>query len=101
MEGLFLLAKNGQPMIVSDDGSGCPCTMTAAVEAITFEGLTDGDRIRIRCLDIMESWPGQIRVFGVEKLSDGERSDISSDILSRLAESGWLPGESDSIEAAE
>jgi len=87
-EGRFLLAKSGSPMILIDNYG--PCSMSKAEASVSFDGLTDGDRIRIGHQVIMETYPGQIPVFTVEKLEDGEFEDLDISTLARLAGMGWV-----------
>ncbi len=87
LEGYYLLSSNGSHMIVGDNQG--PCVMSAA-DGVSFDGLTDGDRIKITTSVILESYPGQLTAHFVEKFSDGERSDIDEQTLKQLAELGWI-----------
>lgn len=87
LEGYYLLSTNGSHMIVADNQG--PCVMSAA-DGVSFDTLTDGDRIRVETSDILESYPGQLTAYSVEKLSDGERSDIDEQTMKQLAELGWI-----------
>ena len=87
LEGYYLLSTNGSHMIVADNQG--PCVMSAA-DGVSFDTLTDGDRIRVETSDILESYPGQLTAYSIEKLSDGERSDIDEQTLKSLAELGWI-----------
>lgn len=86
-EGLYLLSEGGQHLIIIDNRS--PCTMTAYDSSVSFDGLTDGDLIRIKNSLILYSYPGQTTVYEVEKLADGERNDIDSNVLEELSSLGW------------
>lgn len=92
-EGYYLKCDNGSDVIVMDaDGANpaSPCEMTAADEAVSFEGLTDGDRIKVEISMIMTTYPGQTDVYSIEKLSDGERDDIDPAVMESLRELGWI-----------
>lgn len=92
-EGYYLKCDNGSDVIVMDaDGANpaSPCQMTPADDSVSFEGLTDGDRIKIEISMIMTTYPGQTEVYSIEKLSDGERDDIDSAVLDSLHELGWI-----------
>ena len=93
IEGCYLKCSNGINMIVVDaDGanSAFPCEMTPKDETVSFDNLTDGDRIEIEVIAIAESYPAQTQVYSVEKLSDGEYDDIDADVLTSLYELGWI-----------
>ncbi|MBQ7929709.1 MAG: M56 family metallopeptidase, partial [Clostridia bacterium] len=92
-EGYYLKCDNGSDVIVMDaDGANpaSPCQMTPADDSVSFEGLTDGDRIKIEISMIMTTYPGQTEVYSIEKLSDGERDDIDPVVLDSLRELGWI-----------
>lgn len=103
IEGRYLKCSNGINMIVVDaDGanSAFPCEMTPKDETVSFENLTDGDRIKIEIIAIAESYPAQTQVYAVEKLSDGEYDDIDADVRTSLYELGWIDdksGDNDSL----
>lgn len=86
-EGLYLLSDSGQHLIIIDNRS--PCVMTAYDSSVSFDGLTDGDLIRIKNSLILYSYPGQTTVYEVEKLADGEKNDIDSNVLEELSSLGW------------
>lgn len=93
VEGYYLKCDNGSDVIVMDaDGANpaSPCQMTPADDSVSFEGLTDGDRIKVEISMIMTTYPGQTEVYSIEKLSDGERDDIDSAVLDSLRELGWI-----------
>ncbi len=87
LEGHYLLSTNGSHMIVADNQG--PCVMSAA-DGVSFDGLTDGDRIKVKTGTILESYPGQLTAYSIEKLSEGERSDIDEQTLKQLADLGWI-----------
>ena len=92
-EGYYLKCDNGSDVIVMDaDGANpaSPCQMTPADDSVSFEGLTDGDRIKVEISMIMTTYPGQTEVYSIEKLSDGERDDIDPTVLDNLREIGWI-----------
>lgn len=99
VEGCYLEAVGGQPLIIVDANGAnqaFPCVMTAADDAVGFDKLNDGDRIRIAIDAIAESYPAKTRVYDVELLSRGEVSDIDAELLASLYELGWLDDESKS-----
>lgn len=89
-EGYFLPCTNGAYLIVSDTIGAATLTLAKDVN-IDFSDLTVGDKIRIKHGVILESYPAQTDIYGIEKLADGELSDIPQDALSNLEQLGWLP----------
>ena len=86
VEGLYLKSAHSQDMIIIDDYG--PCVMTADSDKVSFDDVTDGDRIKIEVAQIAESYPMQAVIYSLKKLSDGEVGDIDSDTLAKLAEMG-------------
>lgn len=89
-EGYFMPCTNGAYLIVSDT-IGAATLRPAKDVNIDFSDLTVGDKIRIKHGVILESYPAQTDIYGIEKLADGELSDIPEDALSSLEQLGWLP----------
>lgn len=87
VEGRYLRGKQAD-LIVS--GEWNVTSMSAADETVSFEGLDDGDLIRIYVGVILETWPGQTTVYAVEKMEDGDIDDISAELLEELGEMGWI-----------
>ena len=81
IEGIYL-SYNGSPMIIINGTS--PCYMHVKDAEITFDDLTDGDRIRIKNTMILETYPGQVDVYTLEKTADGECSDIDKSVIESL-----------------
>lgn len=86
IEGRFLMADNGSAMIIYTGGA----ISLDANKGVSFDELTDGDMIKVGIYYVLESYPGQATAYSLEKLSDGERSDIDPKELLQLAELGWV-----------
>lgn len=80
----------GQDSDLIVNGEWDVISMGVAEDTVSFEGLKDGDLIRVYIKEILETWPGQTSVYAVEKLEDGDLQDISAELLEELAEMGWL-----------
>lgn len=89
-EGYFMPCTNGAYLIVSGNLGAATLTPAKGVD-IDFGDYTTGDKIRITHGVILESYPAQTDLYSIEKLSDGELSNIPADILASLKELGWLP----------
>ncbi|MCM1065824.1 MAG: hypothetical protein NC420_15430 [Eubacterium sp.] len=87
VSGRYLKAKQAD-LIITENGE--PIDMHTAAETISFEGISDGDEIRVYMGAVMETWPAQADVYAVEKLSNGDITDIPSKLLEQLTEFGWL-----------
>lgn len=85
--GRYLKAKQAD-MVITEDGD--PVAAYIQDETVSFEGIKDGDEIRVYMGAVMETWPAQATVYAVEKLSDGDITDISPELLEQLREMGWL-----------
>ena len=97
LEGYYLKCDNGNDVIIVDaDGANAAYPAVLKNDPyfgsgnISFDDLTDGDRIKISAIVIQETYPAQIPVVSLEKLSDGEPDDIDSEIQDELFELGWI-----------
>ncbi|MBR6808126.1 MAG: hypothetical protein IKM46_07085 [Clostridia bacterium] len=84
-------------VVVVNDGSYLIIEDTSLIQMYTrgdksiFDGLTTGDVIRIeRDYAVAESFPGQVFIYSLEKLRDGNVYDIPREILDSLSELGWI-----------
>lgn len=82
--GLYLKTKTGNMIIVAGT---TPCSVGGDV---SFEGLTDGDIVRFGVDVYLDSYPMQAEITSIQKIADGERSDIDEEVLNRLFEMGWI-----------
>ncbi len=93
VEGLYLKCDNGEDMIITDpvgENAASPCVMSPKDDSVSFDNLTDGDKIRIKIFAIEETYPGKAEVYSIEKLSEGEKSDIPTNVMASLEELGWV-----------
>lgn len=90
--GRCLVAKENTYMVVLDDRS--PYVMSSDKDNL-FKGLESGDEILVLHGFFLESYPGKTSAYAVFKLSNGEITDISEDVLKQLRELGWIEEESD------
>ncbi len=88
LDALYLKGKSDDIHFFIYEGG--PVQMSAADESVSFEGLTDGDAIRVSVYTIEETYPGHAKVYAIEKISDGQPTDIDKDTLGTLYEMGWL-----------
>ena len=64
-------------------------SMSAKNENVSFEGLLNGDEIRVYMGWIGLTWPAQSDIYAMEKVADGDIKDISPELLEQLRELGW------------
>ncbi len=89
IEGRVLIADNGAYLIILDDHS--PIRMTdASMSGGLFEELQTGDRIRVVCGSIQESYPGRVSVYYLRCTEKGTIDDIFPDVIHTLTELGWF-----------
>lgn len=86
VEGRYLRGKVGHMMILD----GTPFVIADRDSELDFSSLTDGDLIRITTDGLRETYPGQLTAYSLEKLSNGERSDIDESLIDHMIALGWL-----------
>ena len=88
--GYILPCENGTYLFINDDMGPVVLNPENNDNSI-FEDLSAGDTVRVTHGLILTIYPGQTTVKSIEKLSEGELSDIPDDTLKQLEELGWLP----------
>ena len=88
-EGLYLKGKSAHLIIIENEG---PVVMhdNTQSDGKIFEGLSDGDKIRISCDAILESYPGSTDIYHLELIENGSLNDINKDTYDQLVEMGWV-----------
>lgn len=89
-EGFILPCENGSYLLISEN-MGAVVLNPDNNDSSIFDGLTAGDVVRVNRGYILESYPSQTTLYDIEKITDGELSDIPEDTLKQLEELGWLP----------
>ena len=92
--GHYLLCKNDIHMIIIADGSpndGSPIQMDnrSGNEAL-FDGLQTGDKIKITCGPVRESYPGGTDVYKCILIEKGSFQNIPQNVYDSLKELGWV-----------
>ncbi len=93
VEGLYLKCDTGEDMIITDpvgENAVFPCVMSPKDDSVSFDNLTDGDKIKIEVFAIEETYPARTKVHSIAKISDGKKSDIPANIMASLKELGWV-----------
>lgn len=89
LEGRYLKSTNDSHMIIVD--SSGPIVMTnQSKKATLFDNLKTGDKIKITCTAVTESYPGGCGVYNVTLLERGSIEDINKETLDKLKEMGWI-----------
>ena len=90
LTGQFLKSDlTGTLYIITDDGATVEM-VNKSDDAELFDGLYNGDRIEIRCGDILETYPGRTDVYKCSFIEQGSIKDISSEVLDRLRDMGRI-----------
>lgn len=89
-EGFILPCENGSYLLISENMGAVVLNPENNDNSVFYE-LTAGDIVRVTRGYILESYPGQTTIYDIEKIADGELSDIPDDTLKQLEELGWLP----------
>lgn len=88
LTGYSLRCDSDTYMIIEETGSPIRYSFSQAV-GTNVEKLSDGDRILIISDLVNESYPSSARAYFVLKLSEGDISDIPEETLVSLSELGW------------
>lgn len=89
-EGYILPCENDSYLLINDS-MGAVVLYPENNDNSIFDGLTVGDTVRVNHGYCLESYPSQTTIYNIEKIADGELSDIPEDTLKQLEEMGWLP----------
>lgn len=87
--GRYIESNNGAHMIISE--SIGPIVMNNKSKNDTlFDDLQTGDKIKITCTPVAESYPGLCGVYKLKLIAQGSIEDISKETLDNLKEMGWI-----------
>lgn len=89
-EGYILPCENGSYLLINDS-MGAVALNPENNDNSIFDGLTVGDTVRVNHGYCLESYPLQTTIYSIEKIAEGELSDIPEDTLKQLEGLGWLP----------
>lgn len=95
VEGVYLKGKTESLILIENEG---PVVMRNMEKEDIFSSLSDGDKIKITCTAIEESYPGGTGVYSLELVSKGTFSDVDKSVYAQLAELGWVETGVDSHE---
>lgn len=88
-EGFFLPCTNGSYLMIVDN-QGPTEMFPKNGDNSLYDDLSAGDTIMVTHSGIEETYPGQTTIYSIEKISDGDLSDIPADTLANLEELGWI-----------
>ena len=89
--GYFIPFTGGNYMMINDSGS--TELLTENGDNSIFDNLTAGDKIRVEHSEILLTYPSMTTAFKIEKISDGDISNIPTEIVSELEnlkDLGWI-----------
>lgn len=88
IEGICLVANNGRVLLISENE---PIALAdRSKEGTLLEGLQTGDRIRVLCDGIAESFPAQAGIYRLKKLGEGSADEIPLQVMDTLRDLGWI-----------
>ncbi len=85
VSGRFLRAKNGITMIISEKSG----TIQLTGSEVNFDKYSDGDKLIVRCDEILETYPAMTKAYICFRTEKGDISDIPAKELDSLRELGW------------
>ena len=88
-EGFFMPCTNGSYLLIRDDYGAMQISPHNGDNSI-FAEFTIGDRVKAVHGLILETYPSMTTFYSIEKLSEGDISDISAETLYDLEEMGWI-----------
>lgn len=88
-EGFFLPCTNGSYLLIIDN-YGPNEMFPENDENSIYDDLSVGDTIKVTHSEIEETYPGRMTIYSIEKISDGDLSDIPADTIANLEELGWI-----------
>lgn len=88
-EGFFLPCTNGSYLLIIDNYGPTQLTPEDGDNSI-FSQFTAGDRVKAVHGILLETYPAMTTFYSIEKLSEGDISDIPAEILYDLEELGWI-----------
>lgn len=89
-EGRYISGKNGEHIIDIENEGPVIMHFSGAEGETIFDGLSDGDLIKISCTAVAESYPGSTEIFSLELIEKGSPSELNSDTVSQLRQLGWI-----------
>lgn len=88
-EGFILPCTNGSYLLIIDNYGPTELTPEDGDNSI-FSKFTAGDRVKAVHGILLETYPAMTTFCSIEKLSEGDLSDIPADTLTKLEELGWI-----------
>lgn len=88
-EGFFLPCTNGNYLLIIDN-YGPNEMFPENDDNCIYDDLSVGDTIKVTHSEIEETYPGRMTIYSIEKISDGDLSDIPADTIANLEELGWI-----------
>lgn len=88
-EGFFLPCTNGSYLLIIDNYGPTELTPEDGDNSV-FSEFSAGDRVRAVHGILLETYPAMTTFSNIEKLSEGDLSDIPAELLYDLEEMGWI-----------
>lgn len=88
MTGRYLQDQSGEHLMISSVNNAPFVLENEAGDDAIFDQLTPGDEIEVAYEFIKETYPAQLPIYQLKKLTDGEMKDIPTQVLADLEELG-------------
>lgn len=88
-EGFFLPCTNGSYLLIIDNYRPTELTPEDGDNSV-FSEFSAGDRVKAVHGILLETYPAMTTFSNIEKLSEGDLSDIPAELLYDLEEMGWI-----------
>ncbi len=84
-----LLKGRSESFIIDGNNPIAVRPVTENAEKVLDE-LESGDKIKITCAPIRETYPASTDIYEVELLEKGDKGQIDKDVINMLSSLGWL-----------
>lgn len=89
-EGRFVSGRSGDNIVLIERSGYTEPAVVSTAEFVDFEGIENGDRVKILVDGIDETYPCQTVAYGVRLIEKGSYDDLDEDAMESLKEMGWV-----------
>ncbi len=89
-EGRFAAGLNENNLVLIEKDGYIEPVVVSTAKFVSFDGIADGDKVRILVETIAESYPCQTEAYGVKLIEKGSYDDLDIEIMDSLREMGWV-----------
>lgn len=89
MMGRYLRSGDSHLIVGAEGQTNAIVMKNGTEQEDIFDSLHTGEKIRVTCDSVLESYPAQTTIFSCEVLEQGEREDIPESVVESLTALGW------------